>query len=146
MGLPAVRMDGPAPAGHSALIVEGRIDTMDAGSKRRRMVIGLGAGKSEVGATVAVLYQPANGAPQPLFSFQAKADSGHMPGMAETAGVGAAAGHVATAAVAGGGLHGVSEAKRDTLSSDADKLARSIAKQLEQVNTQNGWMPTTTKS
>jgi hypothetical protein len=146
MGLPAVRMDGPAPAGRSALIVEGRIDTMDAGSRRRRMLIGLGAGKSEVGATVAVLYQPANGAPQPLFSFEAKADSGHMPGMAETAGVGAAAGHVATAAVAGGGLHGISEAKRDTLSSDAGKLARSIAKQVEQVSTQNGWMATTTKS
>ncbi|MFP4905617.1 DUF4410 domain-containing protein, partial [Paraburkholderia sp. BR14261] len=42
MGLPAVRMDGPAPAGRNALIVEGRIDTMDAGSSRRRMLIGLG--------------------------------------------------------------------------------------------------------
>ncbi|CAD6554942.1 hypothetical protein LMG27952_05716 [Paraburkholderia hiiakae] len=147
MGLPAVRMDGPVPAGRNALIVEGRIDTMDAGSSRRRMLIGLGAGKSEVGATIAVLFQPANGGePQPLLSFQTKADSGHMPGMAETAGVGAAAGHVATAAVVGGGLHGASEAKRDTLSSDAGKLARSIAKEVAQISTQNGWMATTTKS
>jgi hypothetical protein len=146
MGLPAVRMDGPAPAGRNALIVEGRIDTMDAGSSRRRMLIGLGAGKSEVGATVAVLFQPANGAPQPLFSFQAKADSGHMPGVAETAGVGAAAGHVATAAMVGGGLHGASEAKHDTLSADAGKLAKSIAKQITQISTQNGWMAVTTKS
>jgi hypothetical protein len=143
MGLPAVRIDGPAPAGRNALIVEGRIDTMDAGNRRRRMLIGLGAGKSEVGATVAVLFQPANGAPQPLFSFEEKADSGHMPGMAETAGVGAAAGHVATAAVVGGGLHGASEAKHDTLSEDAGKLARSIAKQLAQVSTQNGWIAIT---
>ena len=146
MGLPAVRMDGPAPAGRDALIVEGRIDTIDAGSHRRRMLIGLGAGKSEVGATVAVLFQPANGAPQPLLSFEAKADSGHMPGMAETAGVGAAAGHVATAAAVGGGLHGASEAKHDTLSSDAGKLARSIAKQVAQVSTQNGWVTMATKS
>ncbi|WP_028230447.1 DUF4410 domain-containing protein [Paraburkholderia mimosarum] len=147
IGLPAVRMDGPAPAGRSALIVEGRIDSMDAGSSRRRMLIGLGAGKSEVGATIAVLYQPANGAaPQPLLSFETKADSGHMPGMAETAGVGAAAGHVATAAVVGGGLHGASEAKRDTLSSDAGKLARSIAKEVAQVSKENGWMEAATKS
>lgn len=145
MGLPAVRIDGPAPADRNALIVEGRIDTMDAGSRRRRMLIGLGAGKSEVGATVAVLFQPANGAPQPLFSFEEKADSGHMPGMAETAGVGAAAGHVATSAVVSGGLHGASEATHDTLSADAGKLARSIAKQLAQVSTQNGWMAMATK-
>ncbi|RAR67818.1 uncharacterized protein DUF4410 [Paraburkholderia unamae] len=145
MGLPAVRMDGPAPAGRSALIVEGRIDTMDAGSSRRRTLIGLGAGKSEVGATVAVLYQPANGgAPQPVMSFEANANSGHMPGVAETAGVGAAAGHVATAVAVGGGLHGASEAKRDTLSSDAGKLAKSIAKALAQVSTENGWTSTTT--
>ncbi|WP_322032546.1 DUF4410 domain-containing protein [Paraburkholderia sp. J76] len=147
MGLPAVRMDGPAPAGRNALIVEGRIDTMDAGNSRRRMLIGLGAGKSEVGATIAVLFQPADGGdPQPLMSFQTDADSGHMPGVAVTAGVGAAAGHVATAAVVGGGLHGASEAKRDTLSSDAGKLARSIAKEVAQISTQNGWMAAPTKS
>ncbi|SDD03473.1 DUF4410 domain-containing protein [Paraburkholderia lycopersici] len=147
MGLPAVRMDGPAPAGRDALIVEGHIDAMDAGSSRRRMLVGLGAGKSEVGATIALLFQPASGGmPQPLMSFEAKADSGYMPGMAETAGVGAAAGHIATAAVAGGGLHGASEAKHDTLSADAGKLAHSIAKEVAQVSTQNGWMATAAKS
>jgi hypothetical protein len=140
-GLPAVRVDGPVPAGRAAIVVEGRIDTVDAGSRRRRLLIGLGAGKSEVGATIAVSYLPANGAPQTLVTFEANADSGHMPGVAETAGVGAAAGHVAMSAAAGVGVHGASAAKGDTISADAGKLAKSIAKQLAQAATQNGWVP-----
>jgi hypothetical protein len=141
MGLPAVRVDGPVPADRNAIVVEGRIDSIDAGSRRRRILIGLGAGKSEVSATIAVSFLPANGAPQQLVTFEASADSGHMPGMAETAGVGAAAGHVATTAAAGAGLHGASEAKRDTTTADAGKLATSIAKQLAQAATQYGWVP-----
>lgn len=146
MGLPAIRMTGPAPADRNALIVEGRIETMDAGSRRRRALLGLGAGKSEVNAQITMLYQPTNGAPQALASFASNANSGHMPGVAETAGVGAVAGHVATSAAVGGGVHGVSEAKQDTLSSDASKLAKSIAKQIAEVNAKNGWLPTATKS
>jgi hypothetical protein len=142
MGLPAMRMDGPAPAGRNALIVEGQFEKIDAGSRRRRILIGLGAGKSEVGTSVTVLFQPADGAAQPLVTFSAKADSGHMPGVAETAGVGAAAGHLATSAAVGGGLHGVSEAKHDTISADTGKLARSIAKQLATTSAANGWLPT----
>jgi hypothetical protein len=145
-GLNAVRADGPVPAGRNAIVVEGRIDTIDAGSRRRRILIGLGAGKSEVGATIALSFVPANGAPQALATFEAKADSGHMPGVAETAGVGAAAGHVAVSAAAGGGLHGASEAKHNTVTSDADKLARSIAKQLGQAAQENGWMPVSNAS
>jgi uncharacterized lipoprotein YajG len=140
-GLPAMRVDGPVPAGRAAIVVEGRIDTIDAGSRRRRLLIGLGAGKSEVGATISVSYLPANGAPQTLVTFEANADSGHMPGVAETAGVGAAAGHVAMSAAAGAGAHGASEAKNDTISSDAGKLAKSIARQLAQAAGQNGWVP-----
>jgi hypothetical protein len=146
MGVPAMRVDGPAPAGRNALIVEGQFDKIDAGNRRRRIVIGLGAGKSEVEATVAVLYRPAYGAPQPLATFSAKADSGHMPGMAETAGVGAAAGQIATSAAVSGGLHGVSETKHDTVSSDTAKLAKNIAKQLAEASAKNGWMAGATAS
>jgi len=62
---------------------------------------------------VRISYQPANGAPVPLQSFVATADSGHMPGVAETAGVGAAAGHIATAGAAGTGVHGVSATRTE---------------------------------
>ena len=142
MGLHAVRVEGPVPANQSALIVEGNFQTIDEGKRRRRILIGLGAGKSEVGASVQILYQPAEGAPMPLQSFSADADSGHMPGVAETAGVGAAADHVATSAAMGGSLHGVSEVKQDSVTGDAKKLGDSIARQIAAASASNGWMAT----
>lgn len=140
MGLRAVRVEGPAPAGQSALIVEGNFDTIDEGKRRRRMLIGFGAGKSKVGASVNILYKPADGAPMPLQSFSADADSGHMPGLAATAGVGAAAGRVATAAATGASLHGLSEMKQDSVAANAKKLGESIAKQIAATCVANGWM------
>nr|WP_175799663.1 DUF4410 domain-containing protein [Burkholderia anthina] len=145
-GIPALRADNPVPNDRDALVVQGRFDTIDAGNRRRRTLIGLGAGKSEVGASVAVLFQPAHGTPQPLDTFSASANSGHMPGMVETAGVGAVAGRVATSAAVGAGLHGVSEVKHDTIASDTDRLARSIAKQFAAKNTANAWVLTASAS
>jgi hypothetical protein len=133
MGLPAVRADVPPPADQNVLAVEGSIDSIDAGNRRRRTVIGLGAGKSQVGATVQLVFKPAHGAPQLLEQFDADADSGHAPGVAEMAGIGAAAGHVATSLAVSGGVHAVSETKRAGVSSDEKKLADSIAKQIAKV-------------
>ncbi|MBP0619282.1 DUF4410 domain-containing protein [Cupriavidus consociatus] len=139
-GLNAVRSDAPAPANANALIVEGDFRKIDEGTSRRRLLVGLGAGKSEVGASIRISYQPANGAPVPLQSFVADVDSGHMPGVAETAGVGAVAGHVAVAAAAGTGVHGVSEVKHDTVYADATRLGDSIAKQVAAASMEEGWM------
>nr|WP_231937217.1 DUF4410 domain-containing protein [Caballeronia udeis] len=140
MGLHAVRADSPAPADRNVLIVQGSFDTIDAGNRRRRMLVGLGAGKSQVGTSVQVVYQPAGEMPRLVQSFDAKADSGKAPGVAETAGIGAAAGHVATSAAAGVGLHAVSETKHPGVSADAKRLADSIAKQLAQIGVTEGWM------
>ena len=145
-GIPALRADGPVPNDREALVIQGRFDTIDAGNRRRRILIGLGAGKSEVGASVAVLFQPAYGAAQPLDTFSASANSGHMPGVVETAGVGAVAGHVATSVAVGAGLHGATEARHDTVTSDTGRLARSIAKQFAAKNTTNAWVPATSAS
>lgn len=141
MGLHAIRSDIPAPADQNVLLVQGKFDTIDAGNRRRRMLIGLGAGKSELSTSVQLLYKPAGGAPRLMQSFAASADSGKMPGMAETAGVGAVAGHLATSAAVGAGMHGVSETKQDGASGDAKKLAQSIAKQVAQIGKAQGWMP-----
>jgi hypothetical protein len=131
-GLNAVRLDGPVPAGANALVVTGQFDKIDEGNLRRRMVVGLGAGKSDVGASVELVYQPANGPAVAVQDFHASADSGHMPGVAETAGVGAVAGHVAMSAAAGGAAHGVSELQHDSVYNDATRLADAIAKQVAQ--------------
>lgn len=140
MGLRAQRVNGAAPANGNALVVEGSFQTIDEGKRRRRMLIGLGAGKSEVGASVQIVYKTAEGASIPLQSFDADANSGHMPGLAETAGVGAAAGHVAMAATTGASLHGVAEVKRDSVAGDAKKLGDSIAKRIADISVANGWM------
>jgi len=44
MGLHAVRSDAPAPANQNVLLVQGSFDTIDSGNRRRRTLIGLGAG------------------------------------------------------------------------------------------------------
>lgn len=139
-GLNAVRSDAPAPANVNALIVDGDFRKIDEGTSRRRLLVGLGAGKSEVAVQVRVAYQPAHGAAVPLQTFVANADSGHMPGVAETAGVGAVAGHVAVAAAAGTGVHGVSEVKHDTIFADATRLGDSIGKQVAAASEEEGWM------
>ena len=139
-GLRAVRADCAAPPNQNALLVEGKFQTIDEGKRRRRVLIGLGAGKSEVSASIQILYKSAAGALMPLRSFTLEADSGRMPGVAETAGVGAVAGNVATAAATGGSLHGVSEAKRNGVAGDAKKLGDLIAKQIGAASLANGWM------
>jgi len=140
MGLHAVRADSPAPTDRNVLIVQGSFETIDAGNRRRRMLVGLGAGKSQVGTSVQVVYQPAGEMPRLVQRFDAKADSGKAPGVVETAGVGAAAGHVATSAAAGVGLHAVSETKHAGVSADAKRLADSVAKQVAQIGVSEGWM------
>jgi Domain of unknown function (DUF4410) len=140
MGLRAIRSDVPPPADQNVLIVQGSFVKVDEGNRRRRVVIGLGAGKSEIGASIQVLYKPAGGAPMVVQSFDASADSGKMPGIAETAGVGAAAGHAATSAAAGAGMKGRSEAKHATLAAVAKKLGDSIATEVAQMGVSQGWI------
>jgi hypothetical protein len=142
MGLRAIRSDVPAPADQNVLLVQGSFDTIDSGNRRRRMLIGLGAGKSEVTSSVQILYKPAGGAPRLVQTFNASADSGKAPGMVETAGVGAAAGSVATSAAAGGGLHAVTETQRAGVSADAKRLADAVAKQIGEIGVSGGWLST----
>ncbi|MGF6899994.1 DUF4410 domain-containing protein [Paraburkholderia sp. GAS348] len=142
MGLRAIRSDIPAPADQNVLLVQGSFDTIDAGNRRRRVLIGLGAGKSEVSSSVQILYKPAGGTARLVQSFNATGDSGKAPGMAETAGVGAAAGSIATSAAVGGGLHAVSETRKAGVSADAKRLADAVAKQVAQIGVSGGWLST----
>lgn len=142
MGLRAIRSDIPAPADQNVLLVQGNFDTIDSGNRRRRMLIGLGAGKSEVSGSVQILYKPAGGVPRLVQTFNASADSGKAPGMVATAGVGAAAGSIATSAAVGGGLHAVSETQRTGVSADAKRLADAVARQIGQIGVSGGWLST----
>lgn len=145
-GVNAMRIDGPVPAGANALVVQGSFDKIDEGSQRRRTVIGLGAGKSDVSASVQVLYQPAHAQPIPLAIFDSNADSGHKPGVAEMAGVGAAASHVAVSAATGAGVHGASEMKRDSVGAEAKRVGDAVAKQVMAVLGQTGSAPVSSQA
>jgi hypothetical protein len=73
-------------------------------------LIGLGAGKTSVSADTQIYYATDRSAPpRLLMSFEGQADSGHLPGVAETLGAGAAAQSVGRSAFLTGATHAGAE-------------------------------------
>jgi hypothetical protein len=142
-GVSARRLSDPPPVGMNVLIVKGSFEKVDAGNRASRLVIGLGAGKSQISASVLIWYQAANGELTLIDSTQTSQNSGHMPGMAETLGVGAVAGRLVESAAVGGVIHGTSEALRASPVEDAKRVADRIAKHIVQLDRAEGWQPVT---
>ena len=88
MGLYAERAAGPVPPTGIDVLILGQLVSIDEGNAAERMVIGLGAGRSDVEAHVQV-YQSASGRRIPIETMSGTAKSSLMPGAAETMGVGA---------------------------------------------------------
>ncbi len=141
-GLPAERAFGSeVPSTENVVLVEGQIVSIDQGNRTRRTLVGLGAGKSSLGADVQVFYQRGPAKPQLLETFQADADSGHAPGAAETMGAGGAAGTgVAASAATSLGLHEVSERRQAGDTDNARRVADALAPKLRQLFQSQGWM------
>ena len=118
--------------------IRGRMTSIDEGNQTRRNLIGLGAGQSDVTATAELYYVAPGSAPILMQSYDGKASSGHMPGLA-VGGAGAAAGHVAMAA-ANTGAHVAEIGKADT-DNEAEKLANDLATKLGGIFVQEGWIP-----
>lgn len=74
--------------------------------------------------------------------FSTDARSGYKPGMAETEGASAAAGHWAIGLAAGAGLSVGSEMFSANVDADAERTAEQIAKQLNGFFQNKGWVPT----
>jgi hypothetical protein len=142
-GLPVERRSVDAQPLPRSLLVQGQFVSINQGNRTRRVMIGLGSGASTMEAN-AQLYYAADAA-RPLFmtSFNATADSGRMPGAAETMGVGAAAGSIGSSAAISGGLHAGAEMRRTGEEALADKLAEALAKQIGQYAVSEGWIPAT---
>ncbi|HVY16247.1 MAG TPA: DUF4410 domain-containing protein [Rhodopila sp.] len=141
-GLPA--QIAPAyPMPGTKLLVQGQLVAIDQGNRTRRTLIGFGAGKSTVSADSQLYF--AAGAEQPRFltAFNGEADSGHMPGAAETMGAGAAAQRLATSAAVTGATHAGLETRRATDTAEADRLADALASRVGQFAVSQGWIPTT---
>src|SRR5262245_6458992 len=140
LGLPAERATDMLPAdGVSTLVVDGQFLAIDEGSRTARVVIGLGVGKSEVRTAVQVIELMPEGK-RLLDTFEVDAKSGATPGMAETMGVGAAAGHLATSAAIGVGKSVVSEKFGDDVEADARRTADQISKVLSSYFVRQGWI------
>jgi len=140
LGLPAQVATGdvPAPSGPT-LAITGQFLSIDEGNRAERMVIGLGAGHSDVRTAVQVSEAFADGR-RLIEQFDIDAKSGRKPGAAETMGVGAAAGHLAASAAITAAGSVASEAFGDNVDADAERTAAKIASVLQALFQRQGWI------
>jgi hypothetical protein len=140
LGLPAERASGPPPRdGTPTLVVDGQFLAIGQGSSTERVVIGLGAGKSDVRTAVQVIEILPEGS-RTRDTFEVEAKSGSTPGMAETMGAGAAAGHLAASAAVSVGKSVASEKFGDDVEADARRTAEQISKLLAGYFAREGWI------
>jgi hypothetical protein len=138
MGLQAQR-GSAVPAGtQNAVLISGQLISIDEGNRTERVIIGLGAGRSDVRAHVQV-YEVTPAGRQLIDTIEVDGKSGLTPGMAESMGVGGLTGHLLVATAIGGGLHVVSESVGADVVADADRSAKGIAKQLAKLFAEQGW-------
>jgi hypothetical protein len=138
MGLPAQR-GSTVPAGtQNALLIKGQLVSIDEGNRTERLIIGLGAGRSDVRTHVQV-YEVTPTGRRLLDTIEVDAKSGLTPGMAETMGAGGLTGHLLVATLVGGGVHVADEAIGANVVADADRASKGIAKQLSALFAQEGW-------
>jgi len=138
-GLPAVRAGHVVEPGIQPLQVKGQLLSIDEGNRTRRVIIGLGAGRSTVEARVQ-LYEAIRGRAQLLEEMTATTKSGRKPGMAEMVGVGALTGHIITSTVLSGGLSGASEALSANVDALAKTMAKKIAEEIVEYYEKRGWL------
>jgi hypothetical protein len=141
-GLPA-ELAVNETGGDSGLLLQGQIVSIDQGNRTRRLLIGLGAGKSSISADAQLYALSRTAAPRFLTSFEGTADSGRAPGAAETMDAGAAAQRIGTSAVLSGATHGVAETKRATDTAEASQMADAIAQRIGDMAVTQGWIPQT---
>jgi Domain of unknown function (DUF4410) len=139
MGLSAQRGSAVPPGMEPALLITGQLVSIDEGNRAERVVIGFGAGRSDVRVHVQV-YEVTHAGRELVDQIEVDGESGLTPGMAETMGAGAVAGHLLVSAAVSGGLHVVSETMGANVVADADRSAKGIAKQLAKLFGQEGWI------
>jgi hypothetical protein len=139
MGLQAQRGRGLPSGVQNAVLLTGQLVSIDEGNEAERVAIGFGAGRSDVRAQVQVLELTPDSS-KLIDTIEVNAKSGLTPGMAETMGAGALAGHLLVSAVVSTGVQVATETMSDTVVADADRAAKGIAKQLSSLFTQQRWI------
>ena len=136
MGMPAQADDGALSQEPDDMLVTGQFLAIDEGNRTERVIIGLGAGRTDVRAEVQLRE---NG--QVLEELDSDAKSGRNPGMAETMGVGAVAGHLSMSTVVSTVAQGASETFGSNVEADGRRTAKDIAKKLEPFFVSQQWIP-----
>jgi hypothetical protein len=129
--------DGDVPPVH-AVVLKGQFVTIDEGSRFKRIVIGFGAGSSEIRAHVQV-YQATERGLRRIVAAEAKATGSKTPGMAIPVAGGAAMGSAATSAVISGGMNIARETK-GAMNPDAERMAKKIAERAKAFYVRQGWL------
>ena len=139
LGMPAVSAAVASPVPGPTLSIEGQFVSIDEGSTTRRMIVGFGAGASEV-RTLVQVYQVTHGERHLVEDFYTTVKSSRKPGMGPLVGAGAMAGRAATSAVVSGGV-GLATQRLQTVEADAKHTATEITKVLAQFFAAQGWIP-----
>ena len=139
LGLPAERAFGAPTRWGRALVIEGQFVSIDQGNRTERVVVGLGVGGSDMQTRVQVYTTTPNGLEQ-VQDFATNVASGYKPGMAETMGVGAAAGTLAASAAVGTGLGVASETFSASVNAEAKRTAKAVAERLQTYFVEQGWI------
>src|SRR5262245_8875596 len=139
LGIRAEPASMASPVAGPTLSIEGQIVSINEGNKARRLMIGLGAGASEVRTLTQVYAVTSGDAHHLIEDFYTSAKSSRKPGFGPMAGIGAAAGLAASSAAAAGG-GGVATALSQTVEADVKHGAKQIAKELAKLFVQQGWI------
>jgi hypothetical protein len=139
MGLYPLRATANTPISQGAILITGQFLDIDEGNRLRRNLIGLGAGKSSVDASVSVLAPGSSGMAE-LIAFDAHADSGSMPGAAVMGPAGAAAGAGTAAVLATNAAVSGVKSYKSSSAQQAKKIAEKIAGELAKYFAQQGWI------
>lgn len=139
LGLNPLRATSNMPITPGSILVTGHFVNIDEGNRLRRNVIGLGAGKSSLDATVSVLAPGPTGLGE-IIGFDAHADSGNMPGAAVMGPAGAAAGAGTAAVVATNAAVGMAKSYKSASAQQAKQMADKIIAELAKYFAQQGWI------
>src|SRR5262245_29649116 len=139
LGLPAVPATaGSGPVSGPTLSIEGHFVSVDEGNRLRRMVVGFGAGASEV-RTLVQVYETTSEGRRLVEDFYTTVKSSLKPGMGPMAGVGAAAGRAASSAALSGGI-GIATERSQGVDGDAKHTAEQITLTLKKFFVEQGWI------
>jgi hypothetical protein len=138
LDLPAMRWRGPAPTGPGIYTIEGQFVTIDEGNAAMRMIVGFGAGGTEIKTLVQAYASEPTGKRQ-LAEAEVSSESSNAPGLAATLPVGSAISGVATAAAIQTGVGAVREINTD-VREGAEETAEAIVELMKPRLEKLGWI------